>query len=105
MYAIVEVGSKQYKVEKGDFLDVDRMDVKAGKPVSIKKVLLIKDSKDIQVGSPYLKGAHVECEAISDFSGKKVVSLWYRRRKSSKRKVGARHKYTKLLVKEIKNGN
>lgn len=102
MYAIVETGAKQYKVSKGDILEVERDGKKNEKEVKLNKVLLIVAQKEITVGNPYIKGACVVCQFIGEKRGKKTISFRYRRRHaSSKKKIGHRQDYMVLKVMEI----
>lgn len=104
MYAIVETGAKQYKVSKGDILEVEHTGQKdKKKEVKLDKVLFVSDKKDVSVGKPYIKGASVVCELIGEKRGKKSISFRYRRRHaSSKKMIGHRQGYAVLKVKEIK---
>jgi len=103
MYAIVETGSKQYKVAKNDIIEVERLNLGKAKEAKLDKVLFILDKKDATIGNPYIKGAHVVCDLLGEKRAKKVISFKYRRRHaSSKRKVGHRQNYVILKVKEIK---
>ena len=101
MYAIVETGGKQYKVAKNDIFLVEKLDAKDGGEVKLGKVLLVKEGNSIHVGNPYLKGAHVVCEALGQVRQTKVVAFKYKKRKSEKKKIGHRQSATKLKVKEI----
>ncbi len=102
MYAIIETGSKQYKVAKNDTIEVEKLDIKKAKEIKLDKVLFISDKKDVSLGNPYIKGAHVICDILGEKRAKKVISFKYRRRHaSSKRKVGHRQNYVTLKVKEI----
>ncbi|MFH1753396.1 MAG: 50S ribosomal protein L21 [Candidatus Omnitrophota bacterium] len=101
MYAIVETGGKQYRVKKNDTFDVEKLDVKAGKDVKLDKVLMYVDGKNVEIGQPYLKNVKVTCEVLANIKSKKVISFKYRRRKSSRSKIGHRQKLTKLKIKEI----
>jgi len=102
VYAIIETGAKQYKVSKGDVLEVERLAAKEGKEVKLEKVLFVSDKKDISVGKPYLKGASVTCLVLGQKRGNKTISFRYRRRNaSSKKKIGHRQNYTVLEVKNI----
>ncbi len=102
MYAIVETGSKQYKVSKGDILEIERLDTKEGKEVKLSKVLFVSDKKEPSIGKPYVKGASIVCEVLGEKRGKKTISFKYRRRQaSSRKKIGHRQDYTVLKVKEI----
>ncbi len=99
MFAIVEVGARQYKVGKGDIFDIFRISHK--KEVSLDKVLMIVSGKETAVGGPYLKGAKVTCEVIGDIKGRKKIAFKFKRRKSYHRKIGHRDQLTRLKVKEI----
>lgn len=101
MYAIVETGNKQYKVEKGDKIDVERLDVEPGKSIKLDKVLLYAKGKSVEIGKPYIKGAAVACEVVSNLRGNKVIAFKYRRRKSSMKKIGHRQELTRLKVIDI----
>jgi len=102
MYAIIETGSKQYKVAKNDTIEVEKLDFKKAKEAKLDKILFISDKKDVTVGNPYIKGAHVICDILGEKRAKKVISFKYRRRHgSSKKKIGHRQNYVVLKVKEI----
>ncbi|MBU1887737.1 MAG: 50S ribosomal protein L21 [Candidatus Omnitrophica bacterium] len=102
MYAIVETGSKQYKVSKGDVFAAELLGTKETKEVKLDNVLFVSDKKDIKIGTPYIKGASVVCDIVGEKQGPKVISFKYRRRHgSSRRKKGHRQGYTVLKVKEI----
>ena len=102
MYAIVEEGSRQYKLEKGAEFLVNRISGKEESIVKLKNVLFAKEKSSYRVGDPYIKNAYVACEVLSHPRGKKVVAFKYKRRKSSKKKIGHRQDLTRLKVKEIK---
>ncbi|MDD5155445.1 MAG: 50S ribosomal protein L21 [Candidatus Omnitrophica bacterium] len=101
MYAVVEVGAKQYNIKKGDIFEVEKQAVKEGKEVILDKVLLLSKDKKIEVGQPYIKGARVSAVLLSQFRGPKKISFKYRRRKSSHWKKGHRQNLMRLEVKEI----
>ena len=102
MYAIVETGSKQYKVSKGDLIEVEKIPSKEKKELNLDKVLFVSDSKKVSIGRPYVKGAAVVCSIVGFKRGKKTVSFKYRRRHAnSKKKIGHRQDYTVLKVKQI----
>jgi len=103
MYAVILTGGKQYKVEKGDALVVERLTLpEKEKEIVIKEVLMVCDGKDVKFGKPYLKDAKVVLEVVSDIKGKKVISYKYRRRKDSRWKKGHRQLLTNVKIKEIK---
>ena len=101
MYAVVRTGSKQYKVEKGTVLDVEKLEGAKGK-VSLKDVLLVSDGTKLEIGKPKVKGAEVVCDVVDQIKAKKVISFKFKRRKDSKKKIGHRQKLTRLVVKDIK---
>ena len=101
MYAILEVGGKQYKVVAKDEIVVNSLDKKQKDKVTLDKVLLIGDGKKIEIGQPFIRGASVEAEVVDQVKGKKVVIYKYLRRKDSHKKTGHRQKLTKLLIKKI----
>ena len=100
MFAIVEVGSKQHKVKVGDTINIPRTTKK--KELTLDKVLLTGEGKDITIGTPYVKGIKVICDILGDTKGPKVIACKFKRRKSYHRKVGHRDQFTQVKVKEIK---
>ena len=101
MYAVIETGSKQYKVAKDDIILIERLEVKDPKALKLSDVLLVKEGNSVHVGSPYLKGAGVTCEVLGEVRGDKVIAYKYKKRKSSKKKIGHRQNLLKLKVKSI----
>jgi len=101
MYAIIEVGAKQYQVKKGDIIDVEKLLIAEGKDVTLDKVLLVSKEKKIEVGQPYLKEAKVVATVLKQIRGPKAISFKYRRRKASKFKKGHRQFLTRLQIKEL----
>ncbi len=102
MYAIMETGGIQFKVQEGDKLKIPKLNVEPGKPVTFDKVLLIsKDEKQALVGKPYLEGARIEAQVISSGKGEKVLVYKFRRRVKYRRKKGHRQDYTQVLINKI----
>ena len=101
MYAIVEVGAKQYTIKKGDIIDVEKQPAKEGKEITLNKVLLVSREKKIEIGQPYVKEAKAEAIVLKHIKAKKVISFKYRRRKASHWKKGHRQQLTRLKIKEI----
>lgn len=101
MYAIIETGGKQYKVSKDSMIEVERLNAKPKGGAVFSNVLLVGDDDKVQVGVPYLKGAKVIGECLRNFKGKKATSFKFRRRKSSKTKIGHRQLLSKVRIKEI----
>lgn len=102
MFAIIETGGKQYRVEEGLELNVDLMKVEAGESLSIDKVLLVDNDGDTKVGAPYVEGAAVECEVLGHNRGKKVVVFHKLPKKDARNTKGHRQDYTQIKVKAIK---
>ena len=107
MYAVIEQGSKQYKVTEGDSLNIDLTDISPdAKTIELDKVLLVSDGEDVKIGTPYLEGAKVVAsfkttaeEAV--VKGKKLYPTHLRRRKNSKRRIGHRQKYLQVVIDKI----
>ena len=101
MYAIIETGGKQYKVQKNDVLAVEKISAKGGDKVQFNAVLLT-GGKDVKVGDPLIRGAGVQATVIDQIKDKKVISFVKRRRKSSsKSKKGHRQQITLVKITDI----
>jgi len=100
MFAIVEVASRQHKVKEGDTLEIPQ--VKKKKEITIDKVLMTISGKDVNIGTPHVKGAKVVCDVLEDVKGKKTYSFKFKRRKSYHRMIGHRDTFTRIKVKEVK---
>lgn len=106
MYAIIETGGKQYKVEKGSELDIELLSgKKAGDAVSFDKVLLLSKKGAIEVGAPFIKDAHVEGKVVSIGKDKKVTSFKFKRKTNYHRTIGHRQNYLRVKIGEIKSGS
>jgi len=101
MYAIIETGGKQYKVEAGDTLYIEKLDVEADADVTFDKVIAIGADDGIKVGTPYVDGATVSAKAIKNGKAKKVTVFTYKPKKNAKRKMGHRQPYTKVEIAAI----
>ena len=101
MYAIIETGGKQYKVSEGDFVFVEKLDVKDGAKVQIDKVLAI-GGETVEIGAPYVEGAKVSATVLDDTcKGKKVLVFKKKRRKGYQKMNGHRQYLTKLQINAI----
>lgn len=100
MYAIVETGSKQYKVAVGDLFHAEKLNHPEGDEAVLNRVLAIQD-KELHIGNPYLPKAEVVCDVVKVFRGPKVIVFKFKRRKGYQRKTGHRQTFTLLKVKEI----
>ena len=101
MYAIVKSGGKQYRVQEGSFLNVEKLSAEPGTEIVLDKVLAVGEGDELQVGKPYVDAAKVNCEVVEQKRGKKVVIFKHKKRKDYRRKAGHRQDFTKLKVKEI----
>lgn len=107
MYAVIEQGSKQYKVAEGDRLDIDLTDISPdAKTIELDKVLLISDGEKVKIGNPFLKGAKVTASFKTTaqdavVKGKKLYPTHFRKRKNSKRRTGHRQKYLQVVIDKI----
>ena len=104
MYAVIEAGGKQHKVELGQVLEVDLMQEEPGTDYAFENVMLYVDGDDVQIGQPYIENAKVVAKIVDEVKDEKVTILRFRRRKHSMRKIGHRQKYTQIKIKEIKVG-
>ncbi len=101
MFAVIQVGAKQFKVAQGDVITADRMDLDKGQKVTFDKVLLVSDGKTVKVGQPIVKGAEVNAEVVDHSRGDKVIAYQYRKRKDSARTVGHRQDLTSVKITKI----
>ncbi len=101
MYAIMKNGGKQYKVQEGDYLNLDKLDASPKDKIVVEEVLAVNNG-ELTVGTPYVSGAKVELEVISHGKDKKVIIYKKRRRKDSKLKKGFRREHTRVKVLSIK---
>lgn len=105
MYAIIEVGSKQYNVEKDDIIEVNKQVVVKGDNLVIDKVLLVSKDKKVEIGTPYVKGAKVEATVLKQTLGVKTTAYKYKRRKNFHWQKGHRAQLTELKIKSIELGS
>jgi large subunit ribosomal protein L21 len=101
MYAVVKTGGKEYRVSKGDFIRVERLEGKVGDQVELKNVLMVSNEGETKVGSPHLTHVLIKGEIIEESKGKKVLTYKMKRRKNYRRFKGHRQTYTYLKVNEI----
>ena len=102
MYAIVEAGGRQWKVEPGTRFEINQLSTEVGSTHTVERVLLAHDGQQLQVGRPYLEGAAVVCEVQAHRLGVKTISYRFRRRENWRKTVGHRQPLTRLVVKEIR---
>jgi len=102
MYSIIETGSKQYRVSAGDTLEIDRLAVEAGQPVTFDRVLLVNNDGKVAVGSPTVASATVVADVIEHIRGEKKIAFKMKRRKGYHKTIGSRAELTVVKIKEIK---
>ncbi len=100
-YAVIETGGKQYRVEAGQTIEIERLAEEAGQTVELKSVLAVSDGATLKIGTPFVEDAAVVLEITDHFRGKKVVNFKKKRRKGYHRKVGHRQELTRAVVKSI----
>lgn len=101
MYAIIVTGGKQYKVEAGEAVFIEKLDVEAGDEVTFDKVAAVGKDDGIVVGAPYVEGATVTAKVEKNGKTKKVTVFTYKSKKNEKRKKGHRQPYTKVEITAI----
>ena len=101
MYAVIETGSKQYRVSSGDTLQIERLATEAGQPFTFDRVLLVNNDGQIKIGSPTVAQAAVTADVVEHIRGEKKIAFKMKRRKGYHRKVGHRQELTVVKIKEI----
>jgi large subunit ribosomal protein L21 len=102
MYAVLETGSKQYRVAAGDTLEVERLAVEAGKPFTFDRILMINNDGKVTVGSPTVASASVVADVVEHIRGEKKLTFKMKRRKGYHKSIGHRQELTVVKIKEIK---
>jgi len=101
MFAVIKTGGKQYKVAKDDVIEVEKIDLDAGKAVELGEVLMLSDGGKVEVGAPFLAGAKVSAEVVEQTRGDKIIVFKKKRRKNYRRKKGHRQDLTVLKITAI----
>jgi large subunit ribosomal protein L21 len=101
MYAVIETGGKQYRVEVGTELEVELLDVEPGKTIKLERVLLVADGDDASIGQPVVDGAAVSAEVLRQDRGPKLISFKYRPKARTRVKKGHRQELTVLRISDI----
>ena len=105
-FAIIETGGKQYKVSTSKILEVEKLDAKKGETIKFKKVLLLNDNQNTEIGNPSIEGASVEAKLLDNVKDRTILVFHKRRRKHSRKKNGHRQRHSKIQITKIlaKNG-
>ena len=100
-YAVIQTGGKQYRVESGNEIDVEKLEAEVGTDINFSDILLIGEGSDVKIGEPFVAGAKVSAEVVDQFKDDKVIAFKFRRRKGYHRTVGHRRQLTRLKIKII----
>lgn len=101
MFAVVVTGGKQYRVEEGQTLKVEKLEVATGEAVDLEKVLLVGNGDDVKIGAPVVEGAKVTAEVVAHGRHKKVKILKFKRRKHHMKQMGHRQWFTEIKINKI----
>jgi large subunit ribosomal protein L21 len=104
IYAVIEIGGKQYKVAPKQTIEVERLDVPEGDTVELDRVLFIGEDENTLVGNPTVKGARVVATSLGEAKGEKAIAFKYKPKIRYRRKKGHRQIYTRIIVNEIIRG-
>tara|TARA_Y100001968_G_scaffold321801_1_gene356830 strand:+ start:132 stop:551 length:420 start_codon:yes stop_codon:yes gene_type:complete len=104
-YAIVEASGKQFWLQANRYYDLDRCQAEVDDVLTLEKVLLVKEGKDLKLGKPYVKDAKVEIKVLEHRRGPKIIVYKMRPKKKTRRKNGHRQELTRVLVKSISVGS
>ncbi len=102
MYAVISSGGKQYKVQEGEILRVEKLSGDVGAPVSFDNVLMFSDGENVNVGTPVLSDVSVQGHIVEQGKAKKILVFKYKRRKRYRRKQGHRQQFTAIKIDSIK---
>jgi len=105
MYAIIETGGKQYRVNEGDVINVEKLPPEKGEAVEFNRVVLGKDEEGIKVGNPYLKNGKVTATVVRQGRSKKIIVFKYKPKKNYRRKKGHRQPFSQVRIDSISLGN
>ncbi len=101
MYAVIVTGGKQYRVEEGQTLKVEKIETATGESIDLEQVLLVGNGDDVKIGQPVVEGAKVTAEIVAHGRHKKVKIIKFRRRKHSMTQMGHRQWFTELKITSI----
>ena len=101
MYAVIKTGGKQYCVQQGDVIFVEKLNAQADEAVTFDEVLLVGDADQAQVGTPVVSGAKVEGKVLAQVKSRKIVVYKYKAKKNERKKQGHRQPYTKVEITAI----
>ena len=101
MYAVIKTGGKQYRVQEGDILMVEKLDVAEGSTIQFDEILALSNDDGLKVGTPVVEGAVVEGNVLGQGKGKKIIVFKFKKKKDYRKKQGHRQPYTKVQITKI----
>lgn len=101
MYAVIATGGKQYRVEQGAVLRIEKLDAQEGDTVEFDRVLMVGNGDNVNIGAPYVEGGKVSAEVRAQGRAKKIEIVKFKRRKHHRKQMGHRQSYTEIVIKEI----
>ena len=102
MYAVIESGGKQHRVEEGEILQLEKLDAATGEKVEFDKVLMVGEGESVKIGTPYVEGGKVTAEVLKQGRGKKIHIIKFNRRKHFRKQQGHRQWFTEVKIVGIK---
>jgi len=104
MFAVIKTGGKQYRVEQGDMIEVEKLDIEAGNKVTFDEVLLVENNGEMLIGTPFVDKAQVKAVVLESFKDQKIIVFKKKRRKQYKKKTGHRQQLIRVKIEEILTG-
>ncbi len=101
MYAIIATGGKQYRVQEGDTIKIEKLVAEAGQTIEFDQILAVSDENGMKVGTPTVAGAAVKATVVDHGKNKKVIIFKYKAKKDSRKKRGHRQPYTAVMINSI----
>ncbi len=101
MYAVIKTGGKQYKVQEGEIIFIEKLNAQSGDAVTFDEVVMVADGEDIKVGTPTVPGAAVTAKVVKNGKGPKVIVFKYKSKKGYRNKTGHRQPYTQVQIEKI----
>ncbi|PIE00136.1 MAG: 50S ribosomal protein L21 [Thiothrix nivea] len=101
MYAVIATGGKQYRVAKGDVIQVEKLDAEEGASVDFDNVLMVGEGEAVKIGTPYVAGSKVTATVTAQMRGEKIEIMKFRRRKHHQKRTGHRQYLTQIEINEI----
>ncbi|MCH7817338.1 MAG: 50S ribosomal protein L21 [Proteobacteria bacterium] len=102
MYAVIESGGKQHRVEEGEILQLEKLEAATGAKITFDKILMVGEGKSVKIGTPYVEGSQVTAEVLKQGRAPKVRIIKFHRRKQSRKQQGHRQWFTEVKITAIK---